>query len=122
LANSKRAAIAQLVTRGKEQLVLIRPYQDGLIMHSLYYANEVRNFAEIGKGENSKLSTDEIKLGADLIESMSDELIQTTTATNTASEFRRCWKKKAKARRSRLQRQKRHSMLGHLSDRRKKSM
>jgi DNA end-binding protein Ku len=32
LASSKRAAIAQLVTRGKEQLVLIRPYENGLIM------------------------------------------------------------------------------------------
>jgi len=73
LASSKRAAIAQLVTRGKEQLMLIRPYENGLIMHSLYHANEVRNFAEIAKGENSKLSEDEIKLGADLIERLSDE-------------------------------------------------
>jgi DNA end-binding protein Ku len=72
LISSKRAAVAQLVTRGKEQLVLIRPYENGLIMHSLYYANEVRYFAEIAKGENSKLSTEEIKLGATLIESMSD--------------------------------------------------
>ena len=72
LASSKRAAIAQLVTRGKEQLVLIRPYENGLIMHSLYYANEVRNFAEIAKGENSKLSEDETELGATLIENMSD--------------------------------------------------
>ena len=62
----------QLVTRGKEQLILIRPYENGLIMHSLYYAKEVRNFAEIGKGENSKLSEDEIELGATLIENMSD--------------------------------------------------
>jgi len=72
LASSKRAAIAQLVTRGKEQLVLIRPYENGLIMHSLYYANEVRNFAEIAKGENSKLSEAEIELGATLIENMSN--------------------------------------------------
>ena len=43
----KCRAFAQLVTRGKEQLVLIRPYENGLIMHSLYYANEVRNFADI---------------------------------------------------------------------------
>jgi DNA end-binding protein Ku len=41
-------------------------------MHSLYYANEVRNFAEIAKGENTKLSDEEIELGADLIENMSD--------------------------------------------------
>jgi DNA end-binding protein Ku len=72
LAKSNRAAIAQLVTRGKEQLVLIRPYENGLIMHSLYYSNEVRNFADIAKGENAKLSDKEIELGADLIENMSD--------------------------------------------------
>jgi DNA end-binding protein Ku len=52
--------------------MLVRPYENGLIMHSLYYANEVRNFAEIAKAENTKLSEDEIKLGATLIESMSD--------------------------------------------------
>jgi DNA end-binding protein Ku len=73
LAKSQRAAIAQLVTRGKEQLMLIRPYQDGLIMHSLYYANEVRNFADIAKADNTNLSDEEIDLGAHLIESMSDE-------------------------------------------------
>jgi DNA end-binding protein Ku len=73
LAKSKRAAIAQLVSRGKEQLMLIRPYENGLIMHSLYYANEVRNFAEIAKADNSKLSEAEIELGATLIENMSDE-------------------------------------------------
>ena len=42
-------------------------------MHSLYYANEVRNFAEIAKAENLKLSEAEIELGATLIENMSDE-------------------------------------------------
>jgi DNA end-binding protein Ku len=72
LDKSKRAAIAQLVSRGKEQLVLIRPYENGLIMHSLYYSNEVRNFADIAKAENTKLSDQEIELGANLIENMSD--------------------------------------------------
>jgi DNA end-binding protein Ku len=73
MVKSNRAAIAQIVTRGKEQLVLIRPYQNGLIMHSLYYANEVRNFADIAKAANASLSLEEIALGAHLIESMSDE-------------------------------------------------
>jgi DNA end-binding protein Ku len=73
MVKSNRAAIAQLVTRGKQQLVLIRPYKNGLIMHSLFYANEVRNFADIAKGDNAKLSDEEIELAAHLIESMSDE-------------------------------------------------
>jgi DNA end-binding protein Ku len=73
MAKTGRAALAELVTRGKEQLVLIRPYRDGLMMHTMYYANEVRNFGEIPKAENAKLSDEEIQLGTDLIESMSDE-------------------------------------------------
>ena len=47
-----------------------------LIRHlalDLYYATEVRNFADIAKAENKKLADEEIALGADLIESMSDE-------------------------------------------------
>jgi DNA end-binding protein Ku len=72
LARTNRAAIAQLVTRGKEQLVLIRPYENGLIMHSLYYANEVRNFGDIPKVDNLKLSDEEIELGSTLIENMSN--------------------------------------------------
>jgi DNA end-binding protein Ku len=72
LAHSALFCCCLIVTRGKEQLVLIRPYENGLIMHSLYYANEVRNFAEITRAENSKLSGEEIELGATLIESMSD--------------------------------------------------
>jgi DNA end-binding protein Ku len=73
LVKSERGAIAQLVSRGKEQLMLIRPYENGLVMQSLYYANEVRNFADIAKAENAKLSDEEIDLGANLIENMSDE-------------------------------------------------
>jgi DNA end-binding protein Ku len=73
LAKSKRAAIAQLVSRGKEELVLIRPYKNGLIMHSLYYANEVRDFGQIPKGDNVKLSDSELTLGANLIEQMSED-------------------------------------------------
>jgi DNA end-binding protein Ku len=73
LVESKRAAIAQLVTRGKEQLVVIRAYENGLIMHGMYYANEVRNFADITKAENVKLTDEEIELGTHMIENMSDE-------------------------------------------------
>ena len=42
-------------------------------MHTMYYANEVRNFGEIPKGENVKLSQEELTLGTNLIEQMSGE-------------------------------------------------
>jgi non-homologous end joining protein Ku len=56
MAKSGRVAIAELVSRGKEQLVLIRPYRKGLVLHTMYYGNEVRDFNQVPKGEKVNLS------------------------------------------------------------------
>ena len=63
MAKSGRVAIAELVSRGKEQLVLIRPYRKCLVLHTMYYGNEVRNFKQVPKGENVKISENELELG-----------------------------------------------------------
>jgi DNA end-binding protein Ku len=73
MAKSGRVAIAELVSRGKEQLVLIRPYKNGLVLHTLYYWNEVRDFKQVPKGENVKVSQQELELGVDLIDKLSAE-------------------------------------------------
>ncbi len=66
-----RAALAQMVFHDKESLVLLRPFERGLVLHFLYYQNEIRDFSQIGKGEGEKLSSDEIDLAKNLIEQMS---------------------------------------------------
>ena len=63
MAKSGRVAIAELVSRGKEQLVLIRPYRKCLVLHTMYYGNEVRDFKQVPKGENVKISENELELG-----------------------------------------------------------
>ena len=73
MAKSGRVAIAELVSRGKEQLVLIRPYRKGLVMHTMYYGNEVRDFKQVPKGENVKISETELDLGVGLIERLTSE-------------------------------------------------
>lgn len=40
-------AVGRWAARGKNQLVIVRPYEGGLILHQMYYANEVRSFEEI---------------------------------------------------------------------------
>jgi len=45
-----RVAIAELVSRGKEQLVLIRLYKNGLVLHTMYHADEVRDFSAGAEG------------------------------------------------------------------------
>jgi DNA end-binding protein Ku len=50
LSETGRVAIAQWATRGREHLVAIRAYGGGLILHTLYYADEVRNQREVLDG------------------------------------------------------------------------
>jgi DNA end-binding protein Ku len=73
MAKSGRVAIAELVSRGKEQLVLVRPYRKGLVLHTMYYADEVRDFKQVPKGENVKVSDKELELGIGLIDRLTSE-------------------------------------------------
>jgi DNA end-binding protein Ku len=57
-----RAALAQMIFHDKESLVLLRPFKRGLLLHFLYFKNEIRDFSQIGKGEGEKVSSDEIDL------------------------------------------------------------
>ena len=69
-----------------------------------------RNFAEIAKGENSKLSEDEIEPGATLIENMSDEFNPEKYRDEYRERVQSMLMRRAKARRSQLQRRKHHSV------------
>lgn len=69
-----RVAVGRWAARGKEQLVLIRPYEDGLVLHQLYYANEVRAFSEIETGAKLTFSPKERELADRLIEQLSTDV------------------------------------------------
>src|SRR5438093_4585477 len=62
LGKTQRAAVAELVSRGKEQIVIIRPYRGGLVLHGMYYQNEVRDFAQIPKGDSQRVTQGELNL------------------------------------------------------------
>ncbi|MBK7860667.1 MAG: Ku protein [Archangiaceae bacterium] len=47
LNDMKHAAVARYVTRGKQNLVLFRPLNNGLVMQQLRYADEVRGQGEV---------------------------------------------------------------------------
>ena len=66
-----QVALGRYVARGKSHLVLIRPYQDGLIMHQLFYANEVRDFSELDLGDEVSFKAAEIEMARQLIEQLS---------------------------------------------------
>jgi DNA end-binding protein Ku len=43
------------------------------VLHTMYYGNEVRDFKQVPKGENVKISETELELGLGLIERLTSE-------------------------------------------------
>lgn len=68
-----KIAVAHYWTRGKEQLVLVRPYQSGLILHQVHYANEVRSFADVDLGPEAAFKPGEAELADMLIQQLTSE-------------------------------------------------
>jgi len=62
-----RAALARYRARGKDQLVLLRPYETGLIMQQLRYADELRSFSEVPVGDAAEVKASELHLAVQLI-------------------------------------------------------
>lgn len=68
-----KVALAKFVMRGKENLVLIRSAKDGLMLHTMYFSDEVRDFSEVDKGEDAKIKPGELELANRLIDELSNE-------------------------------------------------
>jgi DNA end-binding protein Ku len=68
-----RIAVGRYGTRGKEQLVLVRPYQGGLVIHFVYYADEVRSFEDVDRPGEIEFKPVEADLADKLIEQLSVE-------------------------------------------------
>ena len=62
-----RAALARYAARGKDYLVLLRPFEEGLIMQQLRYADEIRAFSEVPVVP-AEVKEPELKLAMQLIE------------------------------------------------------
>jgi DNA end-binding protein Ku len=73
LEDAERVAIAKITMHQREYTAFIRPYDHGLALHTMYYANEIREAPGYGKTENVKLTPQEIKLAEQLVESLSEK-------------------------------------------------
>jgi DNA end-binding protein Ku len=71
MVEAGRVAIGRFNQRGRQQLVLLRPNQEGLVMHGLYYADEVRSFEDIEIDEDVEIKENELSLAHQLIDSLS---------------------------------------------------
>jgi DNA end-binding protein Ku len=68
-----RAAIAKLAMHQREYIVLIRPRANGLTLHTMYFADEVRQMSEYGQQSDIKIKPEEVKLAKQLVESLAGD-------------------------------------------------
>jgi DNA end-binding protein Ku len=76
MEKTNRIAVGRYGAKGKDQLVLLRPYRGGLIMHQVYYADEVRPFDEVAPEGKTDIRPAEQDLAERLISELSTEAFQ----------------------------------------------
>src|SRR5690242_14603479 len=72
LEESEYVAIAKLTMHNREYTVFLRPHEGGLMLHTMYYAEEVRKVEGFG-APDVELKEAEVKVAHQLIEALADE-------------------------------------------------
>ncbi|HTJ82083.1 MAG TPA: Ku protein, partial [Polyangiaceae bacterium] len=73
MTRMNKIAVGRYGTRGKETLVLIRPHAGGLVLHQVFYADEVRSFDDVDRPGELEFKPIEAELADKLIEQLSAE-------------------------------------------------
>ena len=73
MRRTELVAVGRYNARGKSYVVVIRPYQSGLALHQLYYADEVRPFDDVDLGGEVRISSTEQALAEKLIAQLRSE-------------------------------------------------
>jgi DNA end-binding protein Ku len=72
LEESEYVAIAKLTMHNREYTVFLRPHEGGLMLHTMYYADEVRKVEDFG-APDVELKEAEVKVAHQLIEALAAE-------------------------------------------------
>lgn len=73
LEDTRRVGIAKITMHQREYTVFIRPYDHGLTLHTMHFANEIREAPGYGKTEGAKPSPQEVKLAEQLVQNLSED-------------------------------------------------
>jgi DNA end-binding protein Ku len=78
MRHTELVAVGRYNARGKSYVVVIRPYQKGLALHQLYFADEVRPFEDVDIGDDVRFSDAEQGLAEKLIDQLRSERFDAT--------------------------------------------
>src|SRR6476620_5631631 len=69
LADAKMVGIAKITMHNREYTVVLRPYRKGILLQTIYYADEVRELEQFGS-ENVDVREGEMKVAHQLIKAL----------------------------------------------------
>lgn len=70
LEDTNKVGIAKVTMHQREYTVFIRPRDNGLTLHTMFYQNEIASVEGYGKKYDIKLKPEEVKLANQLVESL----------------------------------------------------
>jgi len=72
-----KIAIGKVTLKNKEYVVALRAYKEALLMHALYYKNEIKDISKLSELKSlPKVTKEEIELARVLIEKLSKEKLE----------------------------------------------
>jgi DNA end-binding protein Ku len=69
----KVGAIAKITLHQREQVVMIRPFEKGLVLHTLYYPEEIRAIAEYDNQPEVEVQKAEVELAEQFMKQLTSE-------------------------------------------------
>ena len=78
LKDSGKFGVGKLVLRDREDIVLVAPKAEGLVIYKLRYPKEIRKIGDVPLVEKHTANKEELKLAKNLIDSMSTSLAKMT--------------------------------------------
>lgn len=85
LRDTHRCALGRWASHGKQHIVMLRPFEEGLVMQQLLYAAEVRAISEL-EIPSVEVKDAELKLARQLIEQQSSEAFDSASYTDAVRE------------------------------------
>jgi DNA end-binding protein Ku len=73
MTSTERVAVGRYTMRGKEHIVVLRPYAKGLMLHTLYYSDEVKPADEFDRSVNEASKENELTLAKRLIDDLTQK-------------------------------------------------
>jgi DNA end-binding protein Ku len=73
MLDSGLVGVASYSARGKQYVVMVRPYEDGLVLHQLRYAEEIKEWKEVPLPDLPEVKDAELQLAKQIIQQIASD-------------------------------------------------